>query len=574
MIERRMIGINNQWPVPTINVKKNDRVQIHLTNQLGDRNTSLHFHGLFQKGQNAMDGPEMVTQCPVPPGATFIYDFTVDDQAGTYWYHSHSGAQYADGLRGLFIVQEDLPFKYDEEVLLSVSDYYHLESPEIMKSFKSRYNPTGAEPIPQNSLFNDTRNATWNVAPDTTYLLRVTNMGLFVAQNLYIEDHKLTIVEIDGVLVDPVEVDSLYLTPAQRYSVLLKTKSSLKKNYRFINVIDEEMLDLLPEELSIISTNWVVYNKGAELPLALPNGKGKYLKLVSKLNPVDDFTLTPRIKVPLLGEADYQINLDFTMEQLGDGVTYAFFNNITYAPPKVPTLMSVLSSGEFATTQSIYGSNTNSFVIQPNEIVEIVLNNRDPGKHPFHLHGHVFQLISRSGEGEDDDPIVYDPTNTNHTNFPEYPMVRDTVQVLPNGFIVLRFKADNPGVWFFHCHVDWHLEQGLAITLIESPLEIQANQDLSANHLDTCKLGEVGVKGNAAGNFGDRQAWLNLKGENVQFPPLAEGFTLKGYIALMLCSFVALFGVLSIYKYGMEDVNSEDAELMIGKLYKILEDNT
>ena len=125
------------------------------------------------------------------------------------------------------------------------------------------------------------------------------------------------------------------------------------------------------------------------------------------------------------------------------------------------------------------------FVLQHNEVVEIVLNNMDDGKHPFHLHGHIFQVISRSEAGEDaEDPIVYDPENPDHTNFPDFPMIRDTVMVNPNGFIVLRFKANNPGVWFFHCHVDWHLEQGLAITLVEAPFEIQKSQSLSSNHLE------------------------------------------------------------------------------------------
>lgn len=562
---RRMIGINNEWPVPTIRVRKNDRVQIHFTNGLDDRNSSLHFHGLFMKGNNAMDGPEMVTQCPVPPGFTFVYDFTVEDQAGTFWYHSHSGSQYADGLRGLFIIEDDLPFEYDEEVSLTLADYYHKESPAVMKKFLNRYNPTGAEPIPQNALLNDTRNLTWSVQPDTTYFLRVVNVGLFAAQYLYIEDHTFTIVEIDGILVSPVEVDSLYITVAQRYGVLLHTKKS-GKNVRLVNVIDQIMLDVLPLDLQVISTNWIKYNDG-ELPAPLPNGGDSFEKLIDALNPYDDFNLRPLDNVPLLPEPDYQIALDFAMDNLGDGVNYAFFNDVTYTLPKVPTLMTVLSAGKHAENPLIYGSNTNTFVLGHNEVIEIVVNNMDPGKHPFHLHGHAFQVIYRSPEGEDDDnPIVYDPTNPEHHEFPEYPMIRDTVQIKANGFVIIRFKSDNPGVWFFHCHVDWHLEQGLAITLVEAPQEI-LKQNISQNHFDACVQAKVPYEGNAAGNKDD---WFNLEGENIQVAPLPEGFTLKGYIALLLCTLVAIYGVFTIYKYGIEDVNSESNEATMAKLYKIL----
>lgn len=74
--ERQTIGINGQWPVPTINVDLGDRLIINLHNGM-DQTTSLHFHGLFQNGTIFMDGPSMVTQCPVPPGGNITYDFIV-----------------------------------------------------------------------------------------------------------------------------------------------------------------------------------------------------------------------------------------------------------------------------------------------------------------------------------------------------------------------------------------------------------------------------------------------------------------------------------------------------------------
>ena len=65
--------------------------------------------------------------------------------------------------------------------------------------------------------------------PDTTYLLRIVNMGLFTSHYVYIEDHTFTIVEVDGVVVEPYETDSLYVAVAQRYVVLMKTKKSTDK---------------------------------------------------------------------------------------------------------------------------------------------------------------------------------------------------------------------------------------------------------------------------------------------------------------------------------------------------------
>lgn len=572
--ERDVIGINGQWPPPAIRVQRGDQVRINLTNAMEDRNTSLHFHGLFMKGQNSMDGPEGVTQCPIPPGSSFLYDFVVE-QSGTYWYHSHLGAQYSDGLRGVFVIEESskdkYPFEFDEDVTLTVGDHYHMESAEIMRKFKSRFNPSGAEPIPQNALFNESRLVSWDVKPDTTYYLRIINMGMFVSQYVYLEDHEFVIVEVDGVYIEPVTVSSLYISVAQRYGVLLKTKKQPKeKSFRFVNIIDRPMLDLVPADLKLISTNYMNYPGAETKPAPLSNNKHSFDDIVDSLKPADDFKFTTLKKKPLYNDADYQIVLTFSMEQLGDGVTYAFFNNLTYTPPKVPSLYTVFSSGDLASNSAIYGSNTNTFVLQRDEIVEIVLNNMDPGLHPFHLHGHTFQLISRSeGTEDEENPQIYDPSNPEHTKFPAYPMMRDTVMVNANGFIVLRFKANNPGVWFFHCHVDWHLEQGLAITLVEAPHELQAQQKIGhPSHLEACKAANVPTQGNAAGRSGTTEQWLDLTGENVQLAPLPEGFTAKGYIAFIACTLAALFGIYSIYQFGIEDVNTDDAEHVIQRLYE------
>jgi iron transport multicopper oxidase len=77
MADRATIGINGQWPVPTIRVNVGDRLVVNVLNSLGNESTSIHFHGLFMRGAAYMDGPVSVTQCPIPPGERFTYNFTV-----------------------------------------------------------------------------------------------------------------------------------------------------------------------------------------------------------------------------------------------------------------------------------------------------------------------------------------------------------------------------------------------------------------------------------------------------------------------------------------------------------------
>jgi iron transport multicopper oxidase len=117
--------------------------------------------------------------------------------------------------------------------------------------------------------------------------------------------------------------------------------------------------------------------------------------------------------------------------------------------PKVPTIFSALTLGENATNPEVYGVNSNAFVLAAGEVVEIIVNNADPGKHPFHLHGHNFQVVSRSAE-------EYGSFNgSGNVDTPDIPMKRDTILVRPNGNLRLRFVADNPGIWLFHCHIEW-----------------------------------------------------------------------------------------------------------------------
>ncbi|SCU83094.1 LAME_0C03950g1_1 [Lachancea meyersii CBS 8951] len=552
--ERPVITCNGEWPWPDVTVNKGDRVEVYLNNGFDDRNTSLHFHGLFQNGTNQMDGPNMVVQCPIGPGDTFLYNFTVEDNVGTYWYHSHTAGQYQDGMRGTFVVQDkdDFPYDYDEDVVLQLGEWYHDVTDVLHHQFLSVYNPTGAEPIPQNLIMNNTRNNTWHVQPDTTYLLRLVNTGGFVSQYFWIEDHEMEVVEVDGVYTDRNTTNMIYITTAQRYSVLVHTKNSTDRNYAVMQKFDDTMLDKLPADLQLNTTNYMVYNADAELPDE---------DVVDELDFLDDFYLVPYNKVEALGDPDYRITVNVSMDNLINGINYAFFNNLTYVVPKVPTLMTALSAGEDAVNAEVYGSNTHSYVLGKDEIVEIVLNNLDSGTHPFHLHGHVFQTMVRDVAYDADTDVPHPYQEDDHPAFPEYPMLRDTIYVRPQSNFVIRFKADNPGVWFFHCHIEWHLTQGLAFVLIEDPQGIQerSSQQLTESSINACKSLGVPFEGNAAGNTDD---YMNLKGENVQEKFIPSGFTAKGIVAMTFSCLAAVLGLVAIAVYGLMDLSNIEEKVI------------
>ena len=376
------------------------------------------------------------------------------DQPGTYWYHSHNDGQYPDGLRGPLIIHDpDSPYKgqYDEELVLTLSDWYHEEVQLIMPKFLSVTNPTGAEPVPQSALMNDTQNLQIKVEPGKTYFLRLMNIGAFAGQYFWIEGHTFRIVEVDGVWHEAAETDMIYITAAQRYGLLLTTKNETDVNYAIVGAMDQDLFDKIPNGLISNVTSFLVYDSAAELPKPA---------FVDEYAPFDDMKLVPVDGEKLFTNPDQSIVLDVAMDNLGNGANYAFFNDITYVRPSVPSTYTALTAGDLAANSQVYGSHTNAFVLGYQQVIEIVVNNHDPGKHPFHLHGHNFQAIVR---GEDDSGD-YVPGNA---TFPAVPMRRDVLMVRPNGHIVMRFRSDNPGVWLFHCHIEWHVDQGLIATFVE-----------------------------------------------------------------------------------------------------------
>ncbi len=171
----------------------------------------------------------------------------------------------------------------------------------------------------------------------------------------------------------------------------------------------------------------------------------------------------------------------------------ACFNNQTYIGQKVPSLYTAATVGDDNTDTAVYGS-VNPFILTDGAIVEVIVNNLDAAIHPFHMHGHQFQVLSRpesnagSWSGSDDS-----------SQYPSTPTRRDTVAVNGNSHVVLRIKADNPGVFLFHCHIEWHVEMGLTATFIEAPDKLQG-LTIPADHLAACRALGTPTSGNAAGN--------------------------------------------------------------------------
>ncbi|KUJ21486.1 multicopper oxidase [Mollisia scopiformis] len=498
--KRPVIGINGQWPCPTIEANLGDTIIVHVYNGLVNETTGIHFHGQTQTGTGTMDGPSGVNQCSIPPGGTFTYNFTANP-AGSFWYHSHNKGQYPDGLRGPLIIHDPKDVyagSYDEELTLTLSDWYYKQMPVMLPLYLNPDNSAGVEPAPNSTLVNDSQNITFAITPGKTYRLRVISVGNFVGQIFEVEDHEMTIIAVDSVPVHQASTSSIYVSVGQRFDVLFTAKPTATKNYFFISSIDQSMIGGDFEITYPNAYGYLVYNPKPPLPAV-------YQPTFSW---IDDFTLVPYDNEPILGTVDHQIviNMNFTNDAYD--INRAVINGQTYVTQIVPSLYTVLSAPAVDVMNPlIYGNGSNPFVVQYDQVVEIVINNYDTGSHPWYMHGHQFQVVYR---GAMDTPF-WDGTQP----VSAIPVRRDVVMVNTMASAVWRFKANNPGVFLIHCHIEWHVEAGLQATLFEAPDHLQGALTIPADHLKVCKTDNTPTVGNAAGNS---KNWLDLAGAPVVAP--------------------------------------------------------
>ncbi|KAJ3211961.1 ferroxidase fet3 [Dinochytrium kinnereticum] len=527
---RRAIGVNNKWPVEAINVTFGDTLVINVLNQL-DVGTSLHSHGLFQNGTVQYDGPSMVTQCPIPPGEKFTYTIPIQ-QWGTYWIHGHNRGQYVDGLRAPLIVHAAKePYKYDEELTITLTDWYHDEHHPLLSQFMSQYNPTGAEPVPKSALMNEQQNPVFKFTPGKVYRIRVVSMAAFAMFKFYIDGHDMEIIEVDGIDTERYMAPSIMVAAAQRYSILVTARApnnGTDVNYVVHGEMDEDMFDMVPEGLDSKVLGKITYAADGKLAAETFSVEG------GPDMAAEDTALVPVSPMPLLS-ATRQIHLTVNFLVLDDGVNHGTFNNIPYLKPKVPTLFTALTVGnEFSSNPAVYGTNSMPYVIQHMDVVELVVDNTDAGAHPFDLNGER----------------PYDSTNVSS---PEFPMRRDVVVIPGGGYAVLRFRADNPGIWLFHCHIEWHLEAGLAITLIEAPNKLTSISP-EPTFYSHCAKQNIPSTGNAIGKSG-----LDLSGYPLGPQEIPTSMTLKGWLGFFGAAVSALVGIATVVWFAKSDEEKEGA---------------
>ncbi|KAI0689487.1 laccase LCC3-3 [Cerioporus squamosus] len=461
---RAAVVVNGQFPGPLVTGNKGDNFQINVIDQLTNstmlKSTTVHWHGFFQKGTNWADGPAFVNQCPISTGNSFLYGFTAADQAGTFWYHSHLSTQYCDGLRGPMVVYDpndphaSLYDVDDESTVITLSDWYHTAA-KLGPAF-----PLGPDSVLINGLGRfaggdaNADLAVISVTQGKRYRFRLVSISCDPNFVFSIDKHNMTVIEADAVSHEPVTVDSIQIYAGQRYSFVLTADQA----------IDNYWIRALPSGGTVnfdggVNSAILRYDGAAEIEPVTNRTMSMAPLVESDLVPLDNPAAPGDASI---GGVDYALNMAFSF----NGTNF-FVNGATFVPPTVPVLLQIMSGAQSATDLLPGGS---VYSLPSNATIElsfpITATNAPGAPHPFHLHGHVFSVVRSAGSSE-----------YNYVNPPR----RDVVNTSTAGDnVTIRFTTDNPGPWFLHCHIDFHLEAGFAVVFSEDSSS-GGDSDLSSN---------------------------------------------------------------------------------------------
>ncbi|CAA7401730.1 unnamed protein product [Spirodela intermedia] len=502
-LEKLVIAINGRTPGPTIMAQQGDTVIVEVKNGLLTENTAIHWHGIRQIGTPWSDGTEGVTQCPILPGETFIYKFVVD-RPGTYIYHAHYGMQRSAGLYGSIHVSLpdgiSEPFAYDYDRNIVLNDWWHKTTHEqaaglssipfvwvkepqsLLINGRGWFNCSQAGTAVCNSTNPQCSPFVLTVVPGKTYRLRISSLASLSAFNFEIEGHNMTVVETDGHYVEPFVVKNLNIYSGETYSVLVVADQEPSRNYwAALNVVSRK--PDTPTGLAIF--NYYPNHPRRRPPTAPPAGP-LWNDTEYRLNQSLKIRARRGYVYPPPTTTDRVITLLNTQNRI-DGHTRWAVNNISFTLPHTPYLIALKHKLHHTFSQSAppetydranydifkQAANPNAtysdavYRLKFNSTVDIILQNansmvpNNSETHPWHLHGHDFWVL---GHG----PGVFDPVNDPLRKYNLVdPIMKNTVAVHPYGWTAIRFVADNPGVWAFHCHIESHFFMGMGIVFEE-----------------------------------------------------------------------------------------------------------
>ncbi len=392
---------NGQVPGPTLRVRIGETVRVRFKNHL-PQETTIHWHGV--RLPNAMDGVPYITQDPVKPGETFVYEFTPKD-AGTFWFHPHVRAseQVERGLYGVLVVEDAKPPPYSQDLLWVLDDWLLDSSGQIVTQFNTRHDLAMDGRWGNAITINALTDTVLKVRPGERIRLRLLNSA---NGRVFIPDFgelDAKIIAVDGLyLRAPIPARGFELAPGNRLDIDLSFERSTSGPLE----IWDRFYAQRPNKLATVQVDGDLVDTPAFASPAAAHVPAWTDALAAPIS--HDFRLNAQQGGP------------FGIAWTIDGTAMDMEAHHAMTPA------ATLERGRFA---------------------RLHFTNESARIHPIHMHGMFFRLLARDGVPVDE------------------PFFRDTVLIHPREEVDIGVVPTEAGTWMMHCHILEHAEAGMMTTI-------------------------------------------------------------------------------------------------------------
>ena len=529
---RNVITINGQFPGPSIEVMQGAEIIVSVTNHLLTDGISIHWHGIYMTNTPWMDGVSFITQCPIGPKQMFTYRFKADPY-GTHFYHAHTENIRLDGLYGMLVVHHHLPTM--PEFHLMVAEWWHddAEMQEIMRGTGENLLRDDDCDKSDDGIITGTLDQTHlttiingrgkgndgEAYPLTVYTvnqgdrikIRAAHPGSEYAYSVQVDDHELYVTASDGYDISPRKVHHIILYPGESMDFEIDADQAVGSYWIRLRTIKDISDGIIREGLAVVryngtleQPNTTMHQCNAESPCTVFNcpfagyADSEYKNCIT-LN--DVASTLPKSDLDSkfgVSESDYEEYFyQFIFGMNGKG----------FVEPSLPLHQphdGAIVHCDEADCPLCWCTHIQTLPF--NKTVQMVFYNLALSPvayhHPLHIHGHAFAIMKMGFPEYDSNTGIWTKTNQDIECLdnvfcipakwkdgipPAFnqmsPPIKDTVIIPAQGYVVIRFRTDNPGFWFAHCHTEQHTMNGMSMVFNEAP---ELHPDLPTN-FPTCQ---------------------------------------------------------------------------------------
>ncbi|KAL3850468.1 hypothetical protein ACJIZ3_012350 [Penstemon smallii] len=487
-VKQQVIGIEGQFPGPILNVTTNWNVVVNIKNNLNEP-FLLTWNGIQQRKNSWQDGVSG-TNCPIPPGWNWTYQFQVKDQIGSFFYFPSLGFQRASGGYGGIIVNNrdiiPVPFGMpDGDITLFISDWYtksHKELRTVIERGISLGAPDGVlinglGPYQyDNSLVaNGIPYQIIHVLPGRTYRFRVHNVGISTSLNFRIQNHNMVLIETEGSYAVQQNYSNMDIHVGQSYSFLVTMDQNASSDYyivaspRFVNsstLAKASGVAILHYSNSQGPASGPLPEPPNELDTSFSMNQARSIRWnvsagAARPNPQGSF------RYGEITVTDVYVILNRPVE-LVDGKWRTTLNGISYIAPSTPLKLAQqfkvpgVFKLDFPTRFMNRTAKVDTSVINGTfkGFMEIIFQNNDNFVQSYHLDGYAFFVVGMDyGVWTENSRGTYNKWDG---------VARSTTQVFPGAWTAILVSLDNPGMWNLRSqNLDsWYLGQEVYVSVV------------------------------------------------------------------------------------------------------------